>query len=147
MPDIIDKIIDDSLETRLTVNGKEYVIKKFNAINTFRIGKFIAKIGKTYSKELIKFMGSETDIADMIVLLNLISEEDFLELISVFLCEPDKTICSQIERDDLVKLVTAVLRHNDFMAFLKNAPRVISKALIEGQVKKSSWLPWKRRQS
>jgi len=130
MPDdIIDNLINEDKQTELMVNGKKYIIKKFNAITMFRLGKLIAKVGKAYQKDFMNFAGQESNAADIIILMDMLSTEDFIELVSIFLNEPDKTLCAQIEMDDLFKAIELICKYNDFMALLKNVIRVMSQAV------------------
>ncbi len=122
----IDTLIEEGMASKIIINDREYVIKKFNAITYFKLGKFVAKIGKVYAKTWAQFGGGSSDAADIILLLDVLNEDDFLELVSIFLGEPDKTVCAKIEMDELLKVIEMVCKYNDFTDLLKNVVRVMS---------------------
>jgi hypothetical protein len=126
MDKTIDNLIAESQKSNITINGREYVIGKFNIITYFRIAKFIAKVGKKYASKFTHIASSKTDIADIIQFMEILDENDLIEAISIALNESDLEFCKQIDGDSVLLLVETVCKHNDFGVTVKNAQRVVA---------------------
>lgn len=117
----IEMLVAEGLATKLMIGGKEYVIKKMSAITYWRFAKFIIKVGA----KLEGFKGTETDLGDMIKFADVLNEAEFLEFLSILLNEPDSKACEEIDGDELISVLDALCKHNDFGNTLKNLQRVI----------------------
>lgn len=123
--DVIDALIAEGKKSRITINGREFIIGKLNAITYFKLSKLIVRVGKKYKDAMANFNPTETNAGDIMKFLNILDEADFLECLCIFLPGADTDFCAEVEGEELLNLVEAIAKHNNFEELLKKVKRVI----------------------
>ena len=120
----VDLLIEETSTSTVKIGGKDFVVGKILAITYLKLAKFLARIAKSYAKQMIEFVSGESDIADIIKFLEIIEQQDLSELINILL-RTDSVDINIITGEELIDFVEVLVKHNDIPALLKKVQGAI----------------------
>jgi hypothetical protein len=123
--DDIQAILDNQVFKSVKVCGKEYQIGKIKVIQYLGLAKFLAKTSEKDAEAFKNFKQTDSNVSDILVLLEILDPADISELMKILLNTQDDL--AGMAGEELINVIEALCEYNDFGEMLGKVQRVIGK--------------------
>jgi hypothetical protein len=123
--DSLELLLEEGKVDKLEIAGRTFYVGKFKGLQHLRFIKFFVKLGVRYADKLKNFKSQETDMQDLLGLVDIITEEDLLQLIAICLFIDDLKFCEEVDGENLLDIFKAVCKHNNIGVLLKKAKEML----------------------